>query len=100
LVHDLITASGEGSVALVCGGWVSGDELAGQCTVLTASRNDKVRQLLGAFPEMNVLQARPVAGHGTGPRASRGRKMTAWSALPTRRSASMSPTPAQPTGTG
>jgi hypothetical protein len=42
-----------------------GDELAGRCTVLAASKYDKVRQLLGAFPEMNALEARP-PGQGTG----------------------------------
>ena len=48
---------------------LSGDEMAGQCTVLTASKYDTVRQLPGAFPEMNVLEARPLTGHGTGQRA-------------------------------
>ena len=33
------------------------DELAGRCTVLTTSKDDEVRQLLGAFPEMNALEA-------------------------------------------
>jgi GNAT superfamily N-acetyltransferase len=42
-----------------------GGELAGRCTVLAASKYDKVRQLLGAFPEMNALEARP-PGQGTG----------------------------------
>jgi len=42
-----------------------GDEPAGQCTVLTTSKYDEVRQLLGAFPEMNALEARP-PGQGTG----------------------------------
>lgn len=42
-----------------------GGELAGRCTVLTASKYEKVRQLLGAFPEMNALEARP-PGQGTG----------------------------------
>ena len=41
------------------------DELAGRCTVLTTSKDDEVRQLLGAFPEMNALEARP-PGQGTG----------------------------------
>jgi len=37
---------------------------------LAASKYDnKVRQLLGAVPEMNVLEARPLTGHGTGQRA-------------------------------
>jgi hypothetical protein len=27
-----------------------GDELAGRCTVLAASKYEKVRQMLGAFP--------------------------------------------------
>src|SRR5271154_4492141 len=36
-----------------------GDELAGRCTVLAASKYEKVRQLLGSFPEMNALEARP-----------------------------------------
>ena len=34
-----------------------GGELAGRCTVLTASKYEKVRHLLGAFPEMNALEA-------------------------------------------
>ena len=42
-----------------------GDELAGQCTVLTTSKYEEVRQLLGALPEMNALEARP-PGQGTG----------------------------------
>jgi GNAT superfamily N-acetyltransferase len=42
-----------------------GGELAGRCTVLAASKYDKVRQVLGAFPEMNALEARP-PGQGTG----------------------------------
>jgi GNAT superfamily N-acetyltransferase len=42
-----------------------GSELAGRCTVLTASKYDEVRRLLGAFPEMNALEARP-PGQGTG----------------------------------
>ncbi len=42
-----------------------GDEAAGRCTVLAASKYDKVRQLVGAFPEMNALEARP-RGQGTG----------------------------------
>ena len=42
-----------------------GDELAGRCTVLTTSKYEEVRQLLGAFPEMNALEARP-PGQGTG----------------------------------
>jgi GNAT superfamily N-acetyltransferase len=41
-----------------------GGELAGRCTVLTASKYDEVRQLSGAFPEMNALEARP-PGQGT-----------------------------------
>ena len=35
--------------------WRDG-ELAGRCTVLTASKYEKVRQLLGTFPEMNALE--------------------------------------------
>ena len=35
------------------------DEPAGRCTVLAASKYDRVRQLLGVFPEMNALEARP-----------------------------------------
>lgn len=42
-----------------------GGELADRCTVLTASKYDEVRRLLGAFPEMNALEARP-PGQGTG----------------------------------
>jgi GNAT superfamily N-acetyltransferase len=42
-----------------------GGELAGRCTVLAGSKYDEVRQLLGAFPEMNALEARP-PGQGTG----------------------------------
>lgn len=42
-----------------------GEELAGRCTVLAASKYEKVRQLLGVFPEMNALEARP-PGQGTG----------------------------------
>jgi ribosomal protein S18 acetylase RimI-like enzyme len=42
-----------------------GDELAGWCTVLTASKYGHVRQVLGVFPEMNALEARPQR-HGTG----------------------------------
>ena len=44
--------------------WRAGG-LAGRCTVLTASKYDKVRRLLGAFPEMNALEARP-PGQDTG----------------------------------
>jgi GNAT superfamily N-acetyltransferase len=42
-----------------------GSDLAGRCTVLASSKYEKVRQLLGAFPEMNALEARP-PGQGTG----------------------------------
>lgn len=43
--------------------WRAGG-LAGRCTVLTASKYDKVRRLLGAFPEMNALEARATrTGH-------------------------------------
>jgi GNAT superfamily N-acetyltransferase len=42
-----------------------GAELAGRCTLLTASKYHQVRQVLGIFPEMNALEARP-QGQGTG----------------------------------
>jgi GNAT superfamily N-acetyltransferase len=42
-----------------------GDELAGRGTVLAASRYEPVRELLGGFPELNALEARP-AGQGAG----------------------------------
>jgi hypothetical protein len=42
-----------------------GDQPAGRRTLLAASRYEKVRQMLGAFPEMNALEARP-PGQGTG----------------------------------
>ena len=42
-----------------------GAELAGRCTLLTASKYHQVRQMLGIFPEMNALEARP-QGQGTG----------------------------------
>jgi GNAT superfamily N-acetyltransferase len=42
-----------------------GDELAGRCSVLAASKYEQVRRLLGASPEMNALQALP-PGKGTG----------------------------------
>lgn len=42
-----------------------GGEPVGRCTVLAASKYDKVRQLFGEFPEMNALEARP-QGQGTG----------------------------------
>jgi GNAT superfamily N-acetyltransferase len=41
------------------------DQLVGRCTVLAASKYVRVRQLLGSFPEMNALEARPPGG-GTG----------------------------------
>jgi hypothetical protein len=42
-----------------------GGELAGRCTVLATSKYDAVKRALGAFPEINALEARP-AGRGTG----------------------------------
>ena len=42
-----------------------GDQPAGRRIVLAASKYGKVRHLLGAFPEMNALEARP-PGQGTG----------------------------------
>jgi hypothetical protein len=40
-----------------------GGELAGRCTVLAASKYEKVRQLLGAFPEMNARGPAARSGH-------------------------------------
>ena len=44
-----------------------GSELAGRCTVLLTSKYAGVRQLLGCFPEINALEARP-PGQGAGSR--------------------------------
>jgi len=44
-----------------------GHELAGRCTVLAASKYDKVRQLLGACPEMKRPGGTPArSGHRNG----------------------------------
>ena len=54
----------EAGQAIYLAAW-RGSELAGRCTVLTASKYDEFRRLPGAFPEMNALEARP-PGQGTG----------------------------------
>jgi GNAT superfamily N-acetyltransferase len=53
-----------------------GDELAGRGTVLAASTYETVRQLLGGFPEMNALEARP-SGQGAGTALIAGAEQTA-----------------------
>jgi GNAT superfamily N-acetyltransferase len=53
-----------------------GDELAGRGTVLAVSRYDGVRQVLGGFPEMNALEARP-PGQGAGTALIAGAEQTA-----------------------